>query len=109
MKGREVNRKMDSKEKGSLVLLRLAYYNDHNGSKQRSSLPSGLHLAPSVCNSRGVLLDKHTAGLPSCQDGNTVVKMTLPGRVKTLRITSETSYVSSRYVGNKAAVCEIRH
>lgn len=34
---------MNSKEKESLVLLRLAYCNDHTGPNQRSSLPSGLH------------------------------------------------------------------
>lgn len=33
---------MNNKEKGNLVLLRLAYYNDHTGPKQRSLLPSGL-------------------------------------------------------------------
>lgn len=42
----------------------------------------------------------------SCQDGNTVFKMTLSGLVKTLRITRETSYASPGYTGNKAELLE---
>lgn len=63
-------------------------------------------LAPSVYNNRGTLLDKPIVRLPGCQDGNTVVKMTLPGLVKTLRITGETLYVNPRYMGNKAEALE---
>ena len=36
------NREINSEEKESLVLLRLTYYNDHTGPKQKSSLPRGL-------------------------------------------------------------------